>query len=274
MALAAGPQPIPQCACLLADHLDAVLAAGEDLLQVQSEPVPDGLDPVDAIFNARAAQRAAIERIRTLEVAILARVLKARERAAELSRADPRFKVTARLFTAGTTTLADAVATCSDSTIHDFQTGEGLTAYVRSRGLIAPDAAGLPETEIITVSETFLLACAIPLGELMDLAAGFLDSMEQHFELFGSMDEEIAAEHASSTDDDAELRKPATPMAAGRLLEAPGKLEAMIGSTLQVMFEPKPDQAGDRRGWAPGSLMAALAQVDDETGPLSVSGQG
>jgi hypothetical protein len=67
----------PASVYLLAEHLDAALAAGEDLTSVLFIwPGPPPRDP-ERIADLRAGQRAAIERIRTFELALIARILNA-----------------------------------------------------------------------------------------------------------------------------------------------------------------------------------------------------
>lgn len=245
-------EPVPLTACLLADHLDAVLAVGEDVLKVRGKIPPPVEDPVEQILAARAAQRRAVERIRVLEVALLARVMTARERAAELARTDSRFRVMARLFASGTAVLADAAAECADSTDVDFDCGDGLAAYVRRRGLLPEGSVILAETAEILVEESFLLGKRVPLGALMDLAARFLDALEQHFDLYGVDTDEVEARM------DAVLLALPAPEKTGP------KIEQLIETTLQAMFEPAVDDNARRAGWAPGSLVAALAQIDAE----------
>lgn len=247
-------EPVPLTACLLADHLDAVLAVGEDLLKVRGKIPAPVEDPVEQILAARAAQRRAVERIRVLEVALLARVMTARERAAELARTDNRFRVMARLFASGTAVLADAAAECADSTDGDFESGDGLTAYVRSHGLLPEGALVLAETAEILLEESFLLGKRVPLGSLMDLAARFLDALEQHFDLYG-----VDTDEVESRMDAALLAlPPPAPEKSGP------KIEQLIETTLQAMFESAVDRDAHRAGWAPGSLVAALALIDAE----------
>lgn len=254
MQFAAEPAPIS--ACLLADHLDAVLAVGEDLLKVRGKIPPPVEDPVEQILAARAAQRRAVERIRFLEASLFARVLTARERAAELARGDTRFKTMARLFASGTNALADAAAECADSTDVDFESGDGLTAYVRGRGMLPENAPALPESAEIAVEENFLLGRRVALGLLMDLAARFLDALEQHFDLYGVDTDEIEA-----TVDASLLSLPAPERPAPRI-------EALLESTLQSMFEKSEAR---QAGWAPGSLLAALSQIDADHEPARSS---
>jgi hypothetical protein len=170
---------------LLADHLDAALANGEDLLMVHgsAEPLLATLG-ANGIGQQSAVQRQFVERVRTLELAMAMRVLQARQRAEDLWRADSRVAAVARLFIGGTAALADAVADLGDSTLVDFQTGDDAVAYLRSRGVIAADAAGIKSLDQLIVTPGFLLAERIALGTLMDLAATFLDTLELFYELY------------------------------------------------------------------------------------------
>ena len=174
----------PASVYLLAEHLDAALAAGEDLTSVLF--IWPGAPPRDAerIADLRAGQRAAIERIRTFELALIARILKGREWAVEVGLNEERFAMMARLYLAGTLILLDAVEECADVSAADFDAGNGLVAYVRSRGMIAADAPGIVDTAPLVAGENFLVARRIPLGALLDLVAQFLDTLEAEYDLF------------------------------------------------------------------------------------------
>ena len=92
----------PASVCLLAEHLDAVLAAGEDLVGIRY--VWSGAPPRqrDAIMALRAGQRATIERIRLVELALLSRLIKAREWASVVAREREGLGLIARLYVRGT----------------------------------------------------------------------------------------------------------------------------------------------------------------------------
>jgi hypothetical protein len=180
----------PASVYLLAEHLDAALAAGEDLtsvLYVWSGPPPQDSDE---LVDFRARRRGAIEKIRTFELAMLARLLMGREWAVTVATEDERFRPVARLYVAGTATLLDATAECADLSAEDFETGDDLTAYLRGRGLIAADAASLPDAAPIAANETFLVAKRAPLSVLLDLVASFLDALEAEFDLFPALENE------------------------------------------------------------------------------------
>lgn len=175
---------IPPTVYLLADNLDAALAAGEDLLRSclvwQIGEATEGAQ----IARARAEQRAKLSAIRTLEQVLLARVLKSRERAEEIGKHDKRFSTVARLYNGGTAILIEAVSEFGDGAAQDFETGDGMVAYLRSRGMLAKDAEGPKEAQLLAVTEDFLIARRIRLGTLLDLIAMFLDALEVHFDLF------------------------------------------------------------------------------------------
>jgi hypothetical protein len=90
----------------------------------------------------------------------------------------------ALLFVGGTAVLLDAVAECGDMSAVDFDTGDDITAYVLSRGLIGAEAPALADTAKIEADDSFLIARRVPLGMLLDLCASFLDALEAEFDLF------------------------------------------------------------------------------------------
>lgn len=176
-------QRAPLPVYMLADHLDAVLAAGEDIISSGAAwralvEAPGNIET----FPER--QRTITQDVRSLELIMIARVIKARDHARALARADARFAPIANLFASGTAALMDAIAECGDATDEDFETGDGLIAYVRSRGLIAPDAATVTDPAQLTIDESFLIAKRLALGPLMDMAAAFLDALDAHYDLF------------------------------------------------------------------------------------------
>jgi hypothetical protein len=175
----------PASAYLVADHLDAALAAGEDLLEVTSAlAAPFASQATTAVEMQLSVQRRFVERVRTLELVMVLRVLQARRRAEDLRRADARVAPMAGLFIGGTAALADAVAELGDCTVVDFQTGDDAIAYLRSRGVIGVDAPGLMSLDQLAVGPEFLVAGRIALGPLVDLAATFLDTLEMFYELY------------------------------------------------------------------------------------------
>ncbi len=173
----------PLAVYLLADHLDGALAAGEDLM-VRGHDWRALAETRDIDAEAVLAQREIAEDVRGFELMLIARTLKAREHARALAGMDARFAAVANLFVSGTAILLDAVEECGDARGDDFETGDGLTAYIRGRGLIAPDAAAVRQPSELTIDDNFMVAKRIPLGPLLDMAATFLDTLDTQYELF------------------------------------------------------------------------------------------
>lgn len=179
----------PLTVFMLADHLDAALAAGEDLIARGGEwRTAYEAGGSDACAVAHDQRRIA-EGVRAVELALVARVLKAREHARELGAQDPNFAQVANLFAAGTSALLDAVEECGDARARDFETGDDLTGYLRGRGLIAPSAARIAGPDDVTIDEGFMVARKIALGPLLDMAASFLDALEARYDIFADEDE-------------------------------------------------------------------------------------
>lgn len=184
-------QAPPASVYLLGDHLDAALAAGEDLMStVLTITGPPAVGSVIEIDDQHAAQAEFISRLRALEAGLVARVVQARRRADELPR-DPDLRPLISLFQSGTVVLLDAVQEFGDPASTAFDTGTDGLAFLRDRGLIAPDAAALPLAGTIAADEEYLVAGRVRLGSLMDLVAAFLDALDMRFNLY---DEEPADE--------------------------------------------------------------------------------
>ena len=170
---------------LLGDNLDAALAMGEDLLTekvVLAEPA----QPLTMARLVRQNRELAefLTNVRTLELSLMARLLQARKNAEEMRRREPGLKPLISLFISGTSPLVDAAMDLGDTSVHDFETGDTATAFLRSRGLIERDAAGLERLTELRVSEDYLVAERIRLGTLLDLVATFLDSLDLMYDLY------------------------------------------------------------------------------------------
>lgn len=170
---------------LIADHLDAVLAHGEDLLAIRLPEVTDPHMGGARMQDGLTSQRAFLEDVRAMESRLVSRVLRAREHAEQVRRVDSSFKPISDLFVAGTHVVADAAAELADSTALDFNTGRNSIAYLRSRGIIGQETVVLARDLCPKINEEFRLAGVIELGALLDLAAAYLDALELHYELYG-----------------------------------------------------------------------------------------
>lgn len=170
---------------LLGDHLDAALAMGEDLLTEKLELIAASETPTRGhLLRQNRALAEFLTRVRCLELTLTARLLEARKRAEELKRRERRLRPLIALLVAGTAPLVDAAAELGDTSVHDFETGDTAFAFLRSRGLIARDAAGLERLAQLAVGEDYLVAGRIRLATLLDLVATFLDALEGLFDLY------------------------------------------------------------------------------------------
>ncbi len=181
---ASAQQPRHPSLYLLGDHLDAALAMGEDLL-TERVALADATQHLTMARLVRQNRELAefLTTVRTLELSLTARLLQARKRAEDMKRRESRLKPLIALFVAGTAPLVDAAAELGDTTTRDFDTGDTATAFLRSRGLIARDAAGLERLSQLSVGEDYLVAGRIRLGTLLDLVATFLDTLDLLFDL-------------------------------------------------------------------------------------------
>jgi hypothetical protein len=172
----------PPSMTLLADHLDSALAAGEDLMAA-TLPARADLDEIDG-KAAPDAVDAFVRRVQQLESSLLLRVLQARRLAADIGREDPTLKATGSLFRAQTETLHELI-------LRSGRNGDGGLArigdnyaYLRSRGLIAPEAAAPSPYESLTVGETFRVGGVAGLSQILDMVSAVLDLLDARFGLY------------------------------------------------------------------------------------------
>lgn len=170
---------------LLSDHLDAALAMGEDLLteRVMLAEAEQKLN-MSRLLRQTGEVADFLDGVRTLELSLIARLLQARRRAEEIKRSETRLKPLISLFVGGTAALVDAAEELGDTTNQAFATGDAAQAFLRNRGILARDAAGLEQMSQLVVTEEFLVAGRIRLGTLLDLVATFLDTLDVMFDLY------------------------------------------------------------------------------------------
>lgn len=183
-AAAYKPPVAPAHVYLLAEHLDAVLACGEDLKALTIPWNAANPHDADAVTRERAELRATLAEIRALELALTARLMRAREHTETLAKSDTNFRIVGQLFLSGTVPFVDAVAELGNQIERRFNVGGDVTAYLRSRGLISAEAAAPLDGTRLSIDDSFRLMHRIELGPLMDLVAMFLDTLETHFDVF------------------------------------------------------------------------------------------
>jgi hypothetical protein len=186
--MAASKTDIQPAIYLLRDHLNAALILGEELLREQLMLATPSHATSAETKRAQAELGQFVASCQTLELALTARLLEGRKRAQSLRR-ESHLKPLIALFVSGTTVLADAVAELGDRSGADFQTGRTALAYLRTRGMIAVDQAGLEGVQTLTVTENYLVVGRIRLGTLLDLVATFLDTLDLSYNLYRSQGE-------------------------------------------------------------------------------------
>jgi hypothetical protein len=176
----------PPLVLLLADHLDAVLAAGEDILKLEVDI--EAARKADGATGPWERFGDVVSQAKLYELTIVSRVLQARNRCAELQREIGRDSAAIAallgLFASGTAVLEEAVAELANRAAADFDSGLDPLAYLRTRGVMPGDAGSLAGLSRLAMGEGFLVARRIELGPLLDMSAALLDALDVAYSLF------------------------------------------------------------------------------------------
>lgn len=247
----------PPGAALLAEHLDAALAAGEDLL-ASSLPARADLDEADP-QSAPDALDGFVRKLLQLEGSLVLRLLQARRLASEIGRADSSLKSVAALFRAQTDLLHEMIAGAGRSAEGALVRAGDSHAYIRSRGLIAPEAAAPSPYESLSVDESFRVGGVVQLSEVMNLVAAVLDLIDARFGLytpdFPEEDHGASARH-DATDAGGTVSDPVSLASALDLVrtagasgdDAAGGSEATSGSEARPRDDGQPAGSGQPAG--------------------------
>ncbi|MEZ5854995.1 MAG: hypothetical protein R3D67_09735 [Hyphomicrobiaceae bacterium] len=173
----------PAGICLLADHLDAALAIGEDLMTLSLAPRID-LDEADPATSPEAVEQF-VQTVSRLEKLMIMRVLQARRRLPEVDDSDRLIASTISLLQAQTDVLLDLIEQVGDrDRVKKFDGGSDAFAYLRAKGLISPEAAAPSPYESVDVTEAFRVGGVIELGPLLDMIAQMLDLLDARYGLY------------------------------------------------------------------------------------------
>ena len=206
---------IPNGVSLLADHLDAALAAGEDLLAARhTVGNPGGTPGAD---ETATLARFVIE-LRRHETTVIARLLQARRRALEIERFDRSTQIVVNLFLSNTSGLMDLVATFGDTTMRRFDGSDEPHAFLRRRGLLGQEAASLPKFSVLTVKDSYLVGGVLQIGGLLDMCSSFLDLLDRRYGLYP--DDDSQAEE-SARDDFAHVKTTSDAETGDAVLKSP-----------------------------------------------------
>ncbi len=248
----------------LVEHLDAALTAGDQLMSLSLEVT----EPTPTMGPRRLRTRVArfirfVSQVRSLEASLIAHILQARRRIAELPRGRGPLRLLLDPFSSGTTVLLDAVAEYGDPAGLAFNTGADRLAYLRARGLIAGDSGALMPVTTFEIGENFRVAGRIELGPLLELIDAFLNALNTQFGIWHDRADDVEDEIV------AEQELPAGPAAVRDVVSslAPS-LTDQIASVRALLVGNRPavitpfDAAPK-----PGSLAAALAELRAERTP-------
>lgn len=242
----------------LVEHLDAALAAGDQLMSLSLEVT----EPTPTMGPRRLRTRVArfirfVSQVRNLEASLIAHILQARRRVAELPRGRGPLRLLLDLFTSGTTVLLDAVAEYGDPAGLAFNTGADRLAYLRARGIIASDSGALMPVTTFEIGESFRVAGRIELGPLLDLVEAFLNALNTEFGIWHEQADEVedGMEELAVHDVVSAL--------APSLTDQIASVRALLVGNRPAQMTPPSFEAEAK----PGSLAAALAELRAERTP-------
>ena len=247
---------------LLADHLDAALAAGEDLLASRLAAIADfdcaENNPDDALAQF-------VARLERLEASFMGRVLHARRRLDELPHNDAELKPISNLFFSSTGLLLELVSRSKRQSENQFDVGGDRLPFLRDRGLLARDAAGLPHYAPVIVTDAYRVGGVLELGPLMDMVARLLDLLDQRYDLYADADMTSAADDGDQTggvigepvQDSLATDGTASDRASSRRSEPRDRSATPVGKE-PTRFDPST--------LTPASLMEALREIEQTSG--------
>ena len=244
----------------LVEHLDAALTAGDQLMSLSLEVT----EPTPTMGPRRLRTRVArfvrfVSQVRNLEASLIAHILQARRRVAELPRGRGPLRLLLDPFTSGTTVLLDAVAEYGDPGGLAFNTGADRLAYLRARGLIASDSGALMPVTTFEIGESFRVAGRIELGPLLELVEAFLNALNTEFGIWHEQADEV--EDVVYVEEP-EIHDVVTSLAPSLTDQIASVRALLVGNRPHPMTPPSFDGAPK-----PGSLAAALADLRAERTP-------
>lgn len=242
----------------LVEHLDAALAAGDQLMSLSLEVT----EPTPAMGPRRLRNRVArfirfVSEVRNLEASLIAHILQARRRVTELPRGRGPMRLLLDPFTSGTTVLLAAVAEYGDPAGLAFNTGADRLAYLRERGLIASDSGALMPVTTFEIGEGFRVAGRIELGPLLELVEAFLNALNIEFGIWHERADEV----------EGYVEEPAAhdfvSVLAPSLSDQIASVRALLVGNRPAPMKPPAFEAPPK----PGTLAAALADLRAERTP-------
>ncbi|HFB2048410.1 MAG TPA: hypothetical protein TECP_00763 [Hyphomicrobiaceae bacterium MAG_BT-2024] len=178
----------------LADHLDSILACGEDLNSFCFSSKKESKGPYNKSCVVRLKQF--VSKIRKIEFQILGHIKLAQSYSKALSKSNLKLARFARLFASSTSVAIVSINEIYDLDYHAFRDGSDPLVYLRTRGVITNSTGCLKFAAQLSVSDNLMIAGRFELGVLLDLCAEFLDLLDETFDLFESRPTVKTEKHA------------------------------------------------------------------------------
>ncbi|MEN2495004.1 MAG: hypothetical protein TECD_00916 [Hyphomicrobiaceae bacterium hypho_1] len=174
--------PKDQRIYLLAEHLDSILALGEDLKSLCYYKNYNQLS-CGSTSNL-ICLKTFIAEARKLEFHLIGHIKLAQNYANVLSKINNHVTKFTRLFSSCTAVIVDAIDQIWDREQNSFLKDSDPLLYLRSRNVIPSNTGCLKSFDRISMNDSFLVAERVNLGVLLDLCARFLDLLDENFDLF------------------------------------------------------------------------------------------
>lgn len=248
---------------LLADLLEMIQVSIDEMLDQRLAPAAVAVPGADgdSVWQHLAAQRDFVDRLRALEVSIIAKLEQARTRARSVSRTDWRLRPLMVLFNSSTQAFADQIAALGDSTADSFDRGDQTLLFLRSREIVAPNAMSVAADAELVVTESYRLCGVLRLRELLEKCESTLNALDAHYDLF-EWDEEDG-EEATGLEQPVALAASADPATVAGQVTGNVEAEPAIG---ELPVEVPVDLAPTAQPTSP----KAAAEVEDEGGEEAV----
>lgn len=172
---------------LLADLLETIEVTADELMDLKF--AAHELAAIRVMNDAQiesqlAALRGFVGRLRELEMAVIAKLTQARDKARTAARADWRLRPIMMLFTSGTQAFADHFEAEASPAVQAFHGANQIFPYLRSRGLVSPLTTHYDGTTELLVTDGFRLLGAMPLRDLLERVEATLNAVDAHYDLY------------------------------------------------------------------------------------------
>lgn len=222
----------------LADLLEMIEVAADELLDQKLAP-RDGTANGDAELESYLASlRQFSNRVRGLELTIVAKLEQARARARAVARTDWRLRPIMAMFTSGTQGYADHLAAHNDRDAVRFNAGDQIFPFLRSRELVPPLSTHYDGGTELLVTDSYRLLGLIKLRDLLENCEAALNALDAHYDLYDWRDDGDDVDEAE--DALIKLRPEAVAAVPEVAATAPADAVAAIAEPADAAPKPEP----------------------------------